>query len=94
MKFLFPGLNSYDDDAEAADDTSASLADGSGDVQKKIMPWKQMVPDEETTQEVDYGVKQRHEEGLVVVTSLISKIPNLGGQCNKLLRVFGRLVSD
>ena len=43
-----------------------------------------MVPDEETTQEMDYGVKEHHEEGLVVVTSLISKIPNLGGLCYKL----------
>ena len=43
-----------------------------------------MVPDEETTQEMEYGVKERHEDGLVVVTSLISKVPNLGGKCNIL----------
>ena len=81
---LFPGYDQYDHDAETADDTSASLADGNGDVQKKIMPWKQMVPDEETAQEMDYGVKEHHEEGLVVVTSLISKVPNLGGLCYNL----------
>ena len=77
-KHLFiSGLNSFDDN-ETADDTSA--ADGTGDVQKKIMPWKQMVPDEETSQEIEFGVKEHKQEGLVVVTSLISKIPNLGGK--------------
>ena len=43
------------------------------------MPWRQMMMDEETMSEVDHGVKQHIEGGLVVVTSLINKIPNLGG---------------
>ena len=69
-------MNAFDD--EAADGTTSS-AEGDGDVQKKIMPWKQMVPDDETAQEINFGVKQHKQEGLIVVTSLISKIPNLGG---------------
>ena len=73
----FPGLNAFDDEAA---DGAMSTADGEGDVQKKIMPWKQMVPDDETAQEINFGVKQQIEEGLVVVTSLITKIPNLGGK--------------
>ena len=71
------GLNAFDD--EAADGTTSS-ADRDCDVQKKIMPWKQMVPDDETAQEINFGVKQHKQEGLIVVTSLISKIPNLGGK--------------
>ena len=88
-KFL--GYDQYDHETEAADDNSTSVADGNGDVQKKIMPWKQMVPDEETTQEMEYGVKERHEDGLVVVTSLISKVPNLGGKCN-ILTLYNTLI--
>ena len=71
---MFSGLKSPDDIDEVLSDH------GDGDVQKKIMPWKQMVPDEETALEIDHGVKSRNEDGLIVVTSLINKVPNLGGR--------------
>lgn len=51
-----------------------------GDVQKKIMPWKLMLPDDEVQDELEYSNRKRDDDGLVVVTSLIDKIPNLGGK--------------
>lgn len=51
-----------------------------GDVQKKIMPWRLMIPDEEVQDELEYSNRKRDEGGLIVVTSLIDKIPNLGGE--------------
>jgi hypothetical protein len=50
------------------------------DVQKKIMPWRLMIPDEEVQDELEYSNRKRDEGGLIVVTSLIDKIPNLGGE--------------
>ena len=54
----------------------------SGDVQKKIIPWLSMLPAQELEPELldDYQRKQEKEGGLVLVTSLIDKIPNLGGK--------------
>ena len=54
---------------------------GGGDVQKKIMPWQQMALEEDVVAKVEHGVKQPVGAGLVVVTSLINKVPNLGGRC-------------
>ncbi|KAL4238154.1 hypothetical protein ACF0H5_002865 [Mactra antiquata] len=87
-----PGLWKYiglkvPEDNDAADDTVNDDNDV-GDVQKKIMPWRQMMLDEETIQEVDHGVKQVNNHGLVVVTSLINKVPNLGGLC-RTSEIFG-----
>ncbi|XP_041351948.1 probable methyltransferase TARBP1 isoform X2 [Gigantopelta aegis] len=61
--------------------------DGEGDVQKKIMPWRLMTPDEES---FDYEFKKKLHKpgGLVLVTSLIEKIPNLGGLC-RTSEIFG-----
>ena len=75
---LYPaGLRGPDDNLDTGDP-----GDGcDGDVQKKIMPWKQMMPDDNVTEEIEHGVKQRDKDGLVVVTSLIKKVPNLGGRC-------------
>lgn len=52
-----------------------------GDIQKKIMPWRLMNPDEEVMEELEYAKRQRQSDGLILVTSLIDKVPNLGGQC-------------
>ena len=54
-----------------------------GDVQKKMIPWRAMLPQNEL--ELDYQndyaqKKQTVSEGLVLVTSLIDKLPNLGGE--------------
>ena len=53
-----------------------------GDMQKKITRWASGVG---VQQELFPGLSQETEElpteGLVVVASLLNKIPNLGGQC-------------
>ena len=52
-----------------------------GDVQKKLVPWRAMLPEEELELEVqeDYNKKRRNVGSMILVTSLIGKIPNLGG---------------
>ncbi|XP_063958767.1 probable methyltransferase TARBP1 [Lytechinus pictus] len=58
--------------------------DGSGDIQKKITPWKDShIPGLESSQ------GQRSPRGhLVVVASLVDRIPNLGGLC-RTCEIFG-----
>ena len=51
-----------------------------GNIQKKIIPWRLMTPDEHAEQEYSYRKKGGKPDGLVLVTSLIDKIPNLGGR--------------
>lgn len=53
-----------------------------GDIQKKIMPWRLMNPDDEVVEELEYAKRQHKSNGLILVTSLIDKVPNLGGQCS------------
>ncbi|KAL3874090.1 hypothetical protein ACJMK2_037153 [Sinanodonta woodiana] len=78
----------YADEDALEDVEDEGVDDVEGDVQKKIMPWKVMVPDEETTLELEHGIKTLEMEGLVVVTSLIDKTPNLGGLC-RTSEIFG-----
>lgn len=52
-----------------------------GDIQKKIMTWRLMNPDDEVVEELEYAKRQHKSNGLILVTSLIDKVPNLGGQC-------------
>lgn len=52
-----------------------------GDIQKKIMPWRLMNLDDEVVEELEYAKRQHKSNGLILVTSLIDKVPNLGGQC-------------
>ncbi|KAK7505417.1 hypothetical protein BaRGS_00003162 [Batillaria attramentaria] len=59
-----------------------------GDVQKKIIPWRLMTPDSHAEQEYSYRKKGRKPGGLVLVTSLINKLPNLGGLC-RTAEIFG-----
>lgn len=40
-----------------------------------------MNPDDEVMEELEYAKRQRQSDGLILVTSLIDKVPNLGGQC-------------
>ena len=55
--------------------------DGVGDIQKKLVPWRSMVPEQDLQLDTaSYSKKQHSLGGLVLVTSLIDKIPNLGGQ--------------
>ncbi|GLH14526.1 Putative methyltransferase TARBP1 [Gryllus bimaculatus] len=52
-------------------------------VQKKIIPWKAMVPDPEMLLSLSETIMRRKqmilEEGLIIVASLIDRPPNLGG---------------
>ncbi|XP_033733974.1 probable methyltransferase TARBP1 [Pecten maximus] len=59
-----------------------------GDFQKKIMPWRMMTPDDEAQEELDFCKKRHQAGGLVLVTSLIEKLPNLGGLC-RTSEIFG-----
>ena len=53
-----------------------------GNVQKKLIPWTSMLPEQELEPELVEELPPRPETGgLVVVTSLIDKVPNLGGRC-------------
>lgn len=49
-------------------------------VQKKITPWKQMFPDLDTLT-LTAGRKKSSTNDLIVIASLIDRIPNLGGLC-------------
>ena len=52
-----------------------------GDVQKKMMPWRCMLPEADLSVAEEYTKKQQRQVGqLVLVTSLVDKIPNLGGK--------------
>ncbi|GFR98332.1 tRNA (guanosine(18)-2'-O)-methyltransferase [Elysia marginata] len=71
------------------DEEVSESADNLGDVQKKIMPWRQMSPDQDTEAELTSKQRQRGlDGGLVLVTSLIDKVPNLGGLC-RTSEIFG-----
>ena len=62
--------------SEEGNDTAAK----EGDIQKKIIPWRLMVPDSQAEPEYSYRRKGRKSDGLILVTSLINKVPNLGGK--------------
>jgi tRNA G18 (ribose-2'-O)-methylase SpoU len=53
-------------------------------VQKKLVPWRAMIPDQNLASEL----KQKRAEGLIVVASLINCLPNLGG-LSRTCEVFG-----
>ena len=61
-----------------------------GDVQKKMIPWSAMLPQlEERDSGEEVTQQQRPGAGeLILVTSLIDKIPNLGGKCSKNKKTF------
>lgn len=64
----------------------------SGDVQKKITPWKVIPPDEEMMSEIQQqrmaNLQKNSAGNLIVVASLIDKAPNLGGLC-RTCEIFG-----
>lgn len=61
----------------AAEEATETTVDN---VQKKITPWKQMFPDLETLT-LTAGRKKNSTNDLIVIASLIDRIPNLGGLC-------------
>ena len=63
--------------------------DDCNDLQKKIMPWTTMFADDDPFSSIsdEQSSKACHQD-LVVVASLIDKIPNLGGLCRSC-EIFG-----
>ncbi|KAJ9574306.1 hypothetical protein L9F63_026047, partial [Diploptera punctata] len=54
--------------------------------QKKLIPWRSLIPDEELRpSKIEPAVKK---EGLIVVASLVDRLPNLGG-LSRTCEVFG-----
>ncbi|KAG8223604.1 hypothetical protein J437_LFUL004128 [Ladona fulva] len=75
---------------QSADYSADPTIDKSSNLQKKIMPWKcsDSQPELEFFSEVlddvnhrNYERNRNREEGLIVVASLIDRMPNLGGLC-------------
>lgn len=66
------------------EDAEENRADGSVDnVQKKITPWKQMLPDVDSLA-ISSNRKKNNANSpidLIVIASLIDRLPNLGGLC-------------
>ncbi|KAK3093846.1 hypothetical protein FSP39_020941 [Pinctada imbricata] len=80
----FKGIDETEEDEEEG-------GNGNSNVQKKIMPWRHTDPDEEALEQLEYTnrIKERGgQDGLILVTSLIEKIPNLGGLC-RTSEIFG-----
>jgi hypothetical protein len=61
-------------------DDSVSPAMAVRNVQKKITPWKQMLPDVNSLV-VSAGRKKTTTNDLIVIASLVDRVPNLGGLC-------------
>ena len=54
--------------------------------QKKLVPWRSLIPDHELRPSTAEPVVKK--EGLIVVASLIDRLPNLGG-LSRTCEVFG-----
>lgn len=78
--------------AAQTSDTVTTSELQSGDVQKKIVPWKVIPPDEEMLSEMQQqrmaNLQKSSAGSLIVVASLIDKAPNLGGLC-RTCEIFG-----
>lgn len=68
----------------ATEDNASAMMGLHDNVQKKAVPWHSLIPEQ------DLASKPRHkqEEGLIVVASLIDRLPNLGG-LSRTCEVFG-----
>jgi tRNA G18 (ribose-2'-O)-methylase SpoU len=66
------------------EDNAAATVGVHKNVQKKLVPWCSIFPD----QDLASGLRQKQEEGLIVVASLIDRLPNLGG-LSRTCEVFG-----
>ncbi|XP_074640715.1 tRNA (guanosine(18)-2'-O)-methyltransferase TARBP1-like [Tubulanus polymorphus] len=73
---------------KGAENEDVELLDG--DVQRKITPWRTMFPNEEAQREIEDRKVSHHnsDAGILLVASLVDKIPNLGGLC-RTCEVFG-----
>lgn len=74
------------------DSVDQDLTQGRLNIQKKIIPWANMLPDLEFSLGVTELALQRRkasiEKGLIVVASLIDRLPNLGG-LSRTCEIFG-----
>ncbi|XP_015607513.1 probable methyltransferase TARBP1 isoform X2 [Cephus cinctus] len=65
---------------------------GTLDMQKKITPWKSMAPLDEELSEISQlslsRKKNNSEDGIIVVASLVDRLPNLGGLA-RTCEIFG-----
>ena len=64
----------------------ASMEQATGHIQKKTTPWKQMLPDVDSlavSSAAAAGRKKSNQStnDLIVIASLIDRVPNLGGLC-------------
>ena len=70
------------EEEESSDDAAAVDGSSSGDVQKKITPWasssREAVAELFPGVQSVYGPGESHQ-GLILVASLLQKLPNLGG---------------
>ena len=76
---------------ETADFTKELELNNSVNVQKKIMPWTSMFLQDDLLEDIaitNDQVNSGFNEDLIVLASLIDKIPNLGGLCRSC-EIFG-----
>lgn len=66
------------------EDSAASMIGLHKNVQKKLVPWHAVTPDQDLASEL----RQKRQEGLIVVATLIDCLPNLGG-LSRTCEVFG-----
>ncbi|PNF35899.1 hypothetical protein B7P43_G08580 [Cryptotermes secundus] len=66
------------------EDNGADMIGVHKNVQKKLVPWCSTFPGQDLGSEL----RQKREEGLIVVASLIDRLPNLGG-LSRTCEVFG-----
>ncbi|XP_077287780.1 tRNA (guanosine(18)-2'-O)-methyltransferase TARBP1 [Arctopsyche grandis] len=85
---VFPPFIDSSYSAENNDKTSIALDKDDGEtmnIQKKFIPWKNMLNDLGILQENN---NENSQNGLIIVASLIDKLPNLGG-LSRTCEVFG-----
>jgi hypothetical protein len=76
---------------ESVKEVASDVGLGSSNFQRKINPWKVLPITDEISnfpEELQMKKKAYSEEGLIVVASLIDRIPNLGGLCRSC-EIFG-----
>lgn len=73
---------------DASQDGAEVTAGTEDDFQKKTTPWKQALSSVDPLDDFRLSERRSQQDGLIVVASLIDRIPNLGGLC-RTCEVFG-----
>ncbi|XP_046616037.1 probable methyltransferase TARBP1 isoform X2 [Neodiprion virginianus] len=77
-------LKTFGNEGSTTRDDTNNISDYSTDIQKKFIPWKSMLPNEDELNETS-GCLRSHREAsiegnkIILVASLVEKLPNLGG---------------